>query len=157
MQKTRTNALVRRFNKLDFHDDGMRSVKIYPLHKGTNSTNIDLEFLDDSTGATKLLSFRDSANLRCLMDFDVLSSNWFAQTERAVATTDVERMKKFVLAQTPHWRVKYMSPSPRDKPIRKKLSSIGKYLLFRVTFFGGTVEVLAKNCKLSRKRHPPTG
>src|SRR5258706_3237479 len=131
LQKTSIQSISRKFNELDFHDDGLRSIKIYPLHKKTNSTNIDLEFIDDSTGLSKLLSFRGCANLRYVMDFDVLANNWFAQTKRAVSMTDVERMEKFVLAQMSHWRVNYMPPAPKNKPIRKKLLSIEKYLLFR--------------------------
>jgi hypothetical protein len=34
---------------------------------------------------------------------------------------------------------------PKDKPIRKKLAAIRSYHLFRIDFFGGTVEILAKS------------
>jgi hypothetical protein len=150
MQKTSAYNVSQKFNELDFHDDGLVSIKICPLHTKTNSTNIDLQFLDDSTGFSKLLSFRGCANLRYIMDFDVLANNWFAQTQRATSIRDVKRMETFVLAQMPHWRVKYMAPSPNNKPIRKKLLSLERYVLFRVIFFGGTLEVLAKDFALKR-------
>lgn len=41
-----------------------------------------------------------------------------------------------------------MPPLPPDKPIRKKLTSIRKYRKFKIKFFGGTVEILAKGFKL---------
>jgi hypothetical protein len=152
---TKPDSIVEKFNKLDFHDDGLKSVRIHRLNKKANSANVDLEFRDDSTGAAKLLSFRGCGNLRYVMDFDVLAGNWFAQTEKGAAINDAGRMHKFVRAQMPHWHVRYMPPSPKDKPIRKKMSSITKYALFRVTFFGGTVEVLARSFTLRRRvAHP---
>jgi hypothetical protein len=48
----------------------------------------------------------------------------------------------------PHWNVKYMPPLPKDKPIRKKLSSLSSYRLFKITFFGGAAEILAKKVVL---------
>ena len=141
-------GIAEKFNKLDFHDDGLSSIKVHSLDKKKNSVTIDFELRDDSSGATKLLSFRGCGNIRYIMDFDVLASNWFAQTERAASTSDAERMEKFVRTQVPHWRVTHMPPSPKDKPIRKKLSSLNDYVLFKLTFFGGTVEVLARSFTL---------
>ena len=97
----------------------------------------------------KMLSIRGCANLRWLMDFDVLASDWFAQTEKATSITGADKMRNPWRLQTAHWHVKYMPPSPKDKPIRKKLLSIEKYVLFRLTFFGGTIDVLARDFKLS--------
>ena len=83
------------------------------------------------------------------MDFDVLADNSQAgNTNTSVATTDVKRMKKFVRAQVSHWRTTYMPPTPKNKPIRQKIKQIRSYTLFRVAFFGGTAEVLAKQFKL---------
>jgi hypothetical protein len=41
-----------------------------------------------------------------------------------------------------------MPPLPENKPIKKKLESIRSHVWFRVAFFGGTAEILAKNYKL---------
>ena len=84
------------------------------------------------------------------MDFDVLADNWPFNTEALTAKTDLRTMLKIVRAQRSHWRTTYMPPMPKDKPIRKKLGSIRSYTLFRVAFFGGTAEVLAKSYTLSR-------
>jgi hypothetical protein len=46
-------------------------------------------------------------------------------------------------------RTVYMPPAPKNQPIRKKLMDIQSYVLFRVEFFGGTLEVLAKGYNLS--------
>lgn len=150
MKRADKDAVAKRFNKLDFHDDALLSVRIHPPRKWSNFTKIDFEFQDDATKALKTLSFHTCANFRFVMDFDVLADGWFFGTHGSVAKTDVQRMRKFVRAQMSHWRTTYMPPTPKDKPIRKKMASIRSYVLFRVTFFGGTVEVLAKNYTLTR-------
>jgi hypothetical protein len=49
-----------------------------------------------------------------------------------------------------HWRTTYMPPTPKDKPVRRKLACLRNFILFRVAFFGGTAEILAKNYRLRR-------
>ena len=145
METASRDAVARRFNKLRFHDDNLASVTVSPAQTRTNVTRIDFEFRSDATDAKKTLSFGGCANLRFLMDFDVLADNWVGQTDHATCQSDASRMKRFVRAQKSHWHVQYMPPMPKDAPIRKKLSVIRAYRLFRITFFGGTAEVLAKN------------
>src|ERR1700733_6148739 len=148
MNRTKKHSVAAKFNKLDFHDDALISVRIGAPSNRKNFTRIDFEFRDDGTKAVKILSFHTCANFRFIMDFDVLAYTWFFGTEGSVAKTDAQLMKKFVRSQMSHWRTAYMPPLPTDKPIRKKLTSIRHYVLFRVTFFGGTAEILAKNYKL---------
>jgi hypothetical protein len=148
VRKHYKDAVARKFNRLDFHDDILKLVTIHPSSTARNLTSIDFEVEDHSTRTTKLLSFHSCANVRFSMDFDVLASNWFANTEGSAADTNAQKMRKFIAAQKPHWRTTYMPPQPKDRPIRKKLSSIRDYALFKVKFFGGTVEILAKNFKL---------
>ncbi len=133
---------------MDFHDDNLASVTIHTLQSKKNHARIDFKLRDDSTNREKLLSFLDCANIRHVMDFDVLADNWFAQTDTSIAKTGRDEMKKFVRSQRAHWRVRYMPPQTKDKPVRKKLSAIGNYILFKVQFFGGTAEILAKDYKL---------
>lgn len=152
MRPSNGDRIARKFSNLNFHDDDLVSVTIQAPRRAADPAKIDFEFRDYSTREKKILTISGCANLRWFMDFDVLGDNWFAQTEGATARTNVQEMRKFVLVQAPHWHVKYMPPSPKDKPIRKKLSSIRKYVLFRVSFFGGIVHVLAKNFTLRRSR-----
>ncbi len=58
-------------------------------------------------------------------------------------------MRGFVRSQKRDWHVRYMAPMARDKPIRKKLSSIGSYCRFDVSFYGGSVRILAKSFALT--------
>jgi hypothetical protein len=150
MKQSSKNAVANRFNTLDFHDDAFISLKIHPPRRRTNVTRIEFKFLDDSSQAPKVLSFHSCANFRFVMDFDVLADRWYFGTCGSIAKTDVQRMRKFVRAQMSHWRTTYMPPMPKDKPVRKKLASLRSYILFRVAFFGGTAEILAKNYKLRR-------
>ena len=133
------------FSRLDFHDDNLTSVNISLSRGKKNATRIDFYLRDDSTGSTKILSFRGCANIRYIMDFDVVAANWFAQTKTTTSNDDPTQMKRFIAAKKRHWRVKYMPPMPSDLPVREKLSSIRFYRLFRIAFFGGTAEVLARS------------
>lgn len=116
MKRADKNAVANRFNKLDFHDDNLTRFTIHPPRDRNNFTRIEFELQEDSTGAVKVLSFHTCANLRFLMDFDVLADNWYGgNTESSIAKTDVARMRKFVRAQMSHWRTAYMPPTPMDK------------------------------------------
>jgi len=151
MKRGSKQALIAKFNKLDFHDDVLTGLTVRPPRTRSNFTRIDFEFLDHSTRSGKILSFYSCANFRFVADFDVLADNLNAgNTWASAAKGDVTRMKKFVMTQQSHWRTVYMPPMPKDKPIRRKLRSIKGYILFRLSFFGGTAEVLSKNYRLRR-------
>lgn len=151
MGENSARLVSRRFNDLDLHDDNLVSVNIHPPRRSRDSARIDFEFRDDSTRRRKSLSFRGCANVRYLMDFDVLASNWFAQTKQALSHVDPTKMRKIIRAQMAHWHTRYMPPAPKNKPIRKKLSSLGSYTFFRITFFGGVVEIIAKDFVFSHR------
>lgn len=150
MKRVNKNAIAARFNKLDFHDDALKALKLHPPSGRNDFTSIDFELQDDSTNSVKVLSFHGCANFRFVMDFDVLADNWPFNTESSAAKTDVTRMRQFVKVQMAHWRTTYMPPMIKDKPVRKKLVTLRSYILFRVTFFGGTAEILAKHYSLKR-------
>lgn len=135
-------------NTLDLHDDNLLSVNVRLSGTKSNVTQIDFRLCDDSTRKEKVLSFRGCANLRYVMDFDVVADNWFAQTKSFAQEVDQNTMRRFVQAQTAYWNIKYMPPFPKDKPIRKKLSALSSYRLFKIKFFGGLAEILAKRAVL---------
>jgi hypothetical protein len=149
MTRTNNYDVANKFNKLDFHDDAFNTLRIYPPRSRHNFARVEFEFKDDSTESIKVLTFYSCANFRFVTDFDVLGDNWhIGNTKASVANTDVKHMTKFVRSQLSHWRTTYMPPMPKNKPISKKLASIRTYVLFRVAFFGGTAEILAKNYKV---------
>jgi hypothetical protein len=144
VQKNKS-TVERRFCGLNLYDDNLISLSFRAPQTTRNETKIDLVFSEYLTGKRKSLSFIRTANARFIMDFDVLSCNSFAQTHGVKSFSDLTKMKGFVIGQRPHWRTIYMPPMSKDQPVLKKLSAIRKYTLFRVTFHGGTLEVLAKN------------
>jgi hypothetical protein len=148
LKRQNGNSTVSRFNKLSFHDDNLLSVTVHPPRTRRNQARIDFRLRDYSTEREKFLSFLSCANIRYTMDFDVLADNSFAQTDASIAKNNVDQMKKTVRSQMAHWHTQYMPPQPKDMPVRKKLSAIRNYTLFKLTFFGGTAEILAKNFEL---------
>src|ERR1700722_14430175 len=149
MKKRNEDRVSRKFKELNLHDDNLMSVKVVPSRKRRNDTKISFEFEDDASEAKKILFFDGCANLRFLIDFDVLPDNFVGQTEFETRRHEASRMKKFVQAQKSHWHVQYMPPMPEDMPIKKKLLAIRRYHLFTIRFFGGTAEVLAKSFTMS--------
>jgi hypothetical protein len=151
----RRDAITRKFSALDLHDDNLISVLVRAPRTKKNDATVVLEFEDDGTRQIKILSFHDCANLRFNTDFDVLANNWIAQTEQASCNPLSKRIARFVRSQKSGWHVTYMPPMHAEFPIRKKLLSIHKYRLFKITFFGGTIEILGKSFALTlskRKR-----
>jgi hypothetical protein len=147
--KARHDRMAARFSKLNFHDDNLLLLEVHPPEKKASESRIDLHFRDYATRVTKVLSFRGCGNIRYVMDFDVLAANWFAQTKGTTCHTDTSKMRGFVRSQKRDWHVRYMAPMAQDKPIRKKLSSIGSYCRFDVSFYGGSVQILAKSFALT--------
>ena len=152
MKKRDAASVVRRFNSLDLYDDEIVSLRMEPLNGRKNLTTLIFELIDDRSEKRKWLTFSGCANLRQNIDFDVVADASFALMEKVSALRDVRRMEKFVKAHKKHWRTIYMPPSPPNLPIRRKLASIRSYVLFKVTFHGGTIEILAKSFLLSQKR-----
>ena len=135
MSRILKHAIAEEFNKLDFHDDALVSVRIRAPRRRKNLTKIDFQFRDDGTKAIKTLSFQSCANIRFVMDFDALAYTWFFGVEGSVAKTEVQTNDKIceianvALANCMH---------------------AADVNLFQVRFFGGTAEVLANNYKLRR-------
>jgi hypothetical protein len=132
----------------DFHDDNLLAVNVISPRKTGALASVQIDLQDDATGAAKRLTVAGCANIRWVMDFNVLADNWFAQTEGFTIHHDIEKMKRFVIQQRKHWRVTYMPPLPPEKPIIRKLASIRRYRLFQIKFYGGTVEILGQRITL---------
>jgi hypothetical protein len=148
MRRPKKKHVPLSFKDLDLHDDVLKEITIHAPTTRSNSTQIELEFLDDSSGKRKVLVFRNCGNVRYLMDFDVVAANSFASTKETKADSDISRKRRFVHSQTSHWRTRYIPPSRRDRPVTHKMASISRYTLFSIHFFGGTLEVLAMGFSL---------
>jgi hypothetical protein len=148
LKNIRAQSVANKFSELDFYDDKLVSISIRLAPTDKKKTDVNFRFEDDGTNKPKTLSLSDCANIRFSMDFDTMADNWYAQTDRLSATADLQKLTKLVRAHVRHWRVQYMPPSSKTKPIDKKLSGIQNYVLFKIAFKGGTVELLAKSYRI---------
>jgi hypothetical protein len=151
LKKAGKDKIARRVLLLDIHDDNLISAKISPPRTKRNNATIEFELEDDGTGKTKILTFVGCSNLCFVMDFDVLASNWFAQTRMATCTSARAKMTKFAKPRQILWGTRCMPPYHPKAPILEKLSDIHKYHLFTIKFFGGRVDILARNFQLKMK------
>ena len=90
------------------------------------------------------------------MDFDVLAHNLSANTSRVEAHTNLNQIRDFIHSQKKDWDVAYASGV--ESPLSKKLLVMNDFVAFRVQFFGGVVDVLARNYEVEMvdpNRHPP--
>ncbi len=62
--KARHNRTAARFANLNFHDDNLLLLEIYPPEKKASESRIDIHFRDYATCVTKVLSFRGRGNIR---------------------------------------------------------------------------------------------
>jgi hypothetical protein len=96
-------------------------VRVHPPTLGMkNLTQIEFGFLDDTTHKKKTLLFHRCADIRFIMDFDVLADQCIFGREGSIAQVDVSQMREFIRSRRPHWRLECMPPMPEDKPSRKK-------------------------------------
>src|SRR5262245_43801775 len=77
-------SVARRFSGLDFHDDALLSVRVHPPSSLRNSSRIEFDLKDDSTGAIKEISIASCANFQFFMDFDVLQLTGTLGTQKHV-------------------------------------------------------------------------
>jgi hypothetical protein len=85
--------------------------------------------------------FIGCANLRVALDFDVLASNLPPNTSSVDAYVDANLMREFMQSQKRDWDVGY---GKMRSPLDAKLDAIDTLVFFRIQFFGGVVEIIAK-------------
>ena len=89
-----------------------------------------------------MLRFIGCANLRVGIDFDVLANNLPPNTSRVDSHVDANLMRELMQSQKRDWDVGY-GPKMRT-PLDDKLDSLDELVSFRVQFFGGAVDVIAR-------------
>jgi hypothetical protein len=137
-------ATAESFRHLDFHDDTLVEVRVLPAGfrgEGTRSV-VEIQLHRGSETQRRVIRFSGCANLRVAMDFDVLAGNLPPNTSRVDAHTDPTRMQALMQSQTKDWDVNYAGTS--TSPLTEKLASLDELVFFRVQFFGGAVDVIAR-------------
>jgi hypothetical protein len=86
------------------------------------------------------------------MDFDVLAGNLPANTSALDVSTELNRIQDLMQSQKSDWGVQYTGAA--TSPLTKKLASLEDLILFHVQFFGGAIEVIAREFRLESANKP---
>ena len=93
--------------------------------------------------------FEHPGNISFTGDFDVLVNNaGFGNTSHTKASTNSEHILRTIKRQKSKWNVKYAEDM--RSPIEKKTNNVDRYIAFKILFFGGSLEILARNYRIKR-------
>ena len=138
-------TIAKSFRELDFHDDTFVDLRVVPSRQSGEGAQslVEIELLHYSEKKVRHIRFFGCANLRVAMDFDVLEQNLPPNTSRLEAHTNLNQIRDLIHSQKKDWNVTY---APGDEsPLTRKLSVMNEFVAFRVQFFGGVVDVVARN------------
>ena len=141
--------IAARFRDLDFHDDTFVGMSISPTQARGDAAGsvIEIRLSPHQSQVKRLLQFIGCTNLRVALDFDVLAGNLPPNTSRVDAHGDAALMRELMQAQKRDWDVGYGS---MRSPLDDKLDAVDELVCFRVHFFGGVVEVIAREFLIER-------
>jgi len=138
-------TIAKSFRELDFHDDTFIDLRVVPSQRpgeGAQSL-VEIELLHYSEKKVRHIRFFECANLRVAMDFDVLAQNLPHNTSRGEAHTNLNQIRDLIHSQKKDWDLTY-APGV-ESPLTKKLAAMAELVAFRLQFFGGVVDVVARN------------
>jgi hypothetical protein len=137
-------AIAESFSNLDFHDDTFIGMKVMPpLQRGDGvSSVVEIQLLHYLEEKTRVIRFSGCANMRVTMDFDVLADNLSPNTSGVDAHTKPDVMSILMKSQAADWDVNYKGSG--RSPLTPKLAKLDELIFFRVQFFGGVVDVIAR-------------
>jgi hypothetical protein len=140
-----TETIAKSFRELDFHDDTFVDLRVLPSQVCAERAQsvVEIQLLHHSEKKARHVRFLGCANLRVAMDFEVLAQHLPPNTSRLEAHTNLNQIRDFIHSQKKDWDVAYASGV--ESPLSKKLLVMNEFVAFRVQFFGGVVDVLARN------------
>jgi len=138
-----TKAIAERFRELDFHDDTFVRMDIVPAQArgDVRGSIIEIQLSRSSSETKRVLQFIGCANLRVGFDFDILANNSPPNTSGVDAHVDRNLMRELMQSQERDWDVGY---GRMKSPLDDKLDVMDELVCFRVQFFGGVVEIIAR-------------
>jgi hypothetical protein len=152
----RAERTAQRFRRLNFHDDTLIELRVLPSHhrrkklRGNNVRSVvELCLYRYWENTYRVIRFHRCANLRVAVDFDVLADNLPPNTSYVDADTNKARMRRLIKSQELEWGVTYEVKS--STPIPAKLLALDELVSFRVQFFGGVVDVMARRYEVVKK------
>jgi hypothetical protein len=143
------DKIVERVRRMDFGDDTLVDIRIHPPRRPRRGSESSVE-IDLRDEKLRHLRFSGCANLRIAMDFDVLADNLHFNTDSISAHTKADEMRKFIQRGDLDNNVEYSPEMP--SPVRTKIKNLDSLIVFRITFFGGTIDVLARNVQVKLAR-----
>jgi|ERR1035437_9331141 hypothetical protein len=148
-------ATAEAFRDLDFHDDTCVAIKILPPQRrgDTKISAVEIKLLQYSQNTLRVVRFSGCRNLRVAMDFDVLAENLPPNTSVVDAHTNLNRMRDLIQSQKKDWGVEYEGTSVA--PLVGKLTELGELVCFHVQFFGGAVDVIARDYSVRAANNVP--
>jgi len=155
------HQVAERFRRLDFHDDTLVDMTIFPpqprgkdgRRRGRGESSIvEIRLFRYWENTLRTIRFSGCANLQIAMDFDVLADHVPPNTARVGAHADLDAIEALVLSQERESVVLYQPES--SSPLYAKLEKLGELISFRVQFFGGAVEVLARRYRVMKASTP---
>ena len=143
------DTISKRFLKHNFHDALLKSINIQPAENRRKKSIVEVMLEDYETNELIQIIFEHPGNISFVGDFDVLLDNaGFGNTSHIKASTDAESIQKAINRQKSKLNVKYSGEI--QSPIEKKINNIEKYIGFKILFFGGCLEIFARNFKIKR-------
>ena len=148
-------AIAEAFCQLDFHDDTCVAVRVLPAQRRADpgASVVEVELLQYSKNTLQVIRFSGCMNLRVAMDFDVLAGNLPSNTSGIDAHTDQNCMRDLMQSQKKDWGVEYKGTSV--SPLVDKLAKLGEWVCFQVQFFGGAVDVIARDYSVRAANNVP--
>jgi len=149
-----SEQIAETFRNLDFHDDSLVQVSILPAKSRQAAINsaVEIHLSHYSDGKPRVIQFSGCANVRVAMDFDVLADNFPPNTSRVDAATNPGRIRNLVESQMQDWDVRYTGTA--KSPVSKKLSDSSGLIFFRMQFFGGVVDIIARDFQVESDDEP---
>lgn len=140
-----SEVIAQSFRELDFHDDTFIDLRVLPspLREEGVQSLVEIQLLHYSEKKLRHIRFIGCANLRVAMDFDVLAQNLPSNTSRLEAHANLNQMRDLIRSQKKDWDITY-APGV-ETPLTTKLAAMDDFVSFRVQFFGGVVDVIARN------------
>jgi len=129
------------FRQLDFHDDTLVDLRVMTAQHPEQASVVEIQ-LGHGPGDTRVITFSGCANLRVAMDFDVLAHNLPPNTSRVDAHANPDALRNLMQSQQKDWDVNYTGTA--TSPLTKKLAALQNLVFFRVQFFGGAVDIIAR-------------
>ena len=142
---TRASADNSRFVQLDVHDDTLESVCFTPARRRGEATRLRVTLFRAREKRLRSLEFIGCANVQFIVDADVLKDNSPHNTDRVGSSSNLKSIRQLMKRHRAVWGVTYANTVD---PLRRKLVAAKQLVLFRVQFFGGRLEVVARSYRV---------